>query len=79
MIVTKNVTLVDEAAGDGFDTERAYALQIGLDGALAFPLVLREQSWRYRRGIDERVIENGLLNTAAVLKDLLDVLRGSEP
>ena len=42
-VVAQDAALVDEVAGDGFDAEGADAVEVGLDGALAFAGILIEQ------------------------------------
>jgi len=42
-VVAEDVAFVDEVAGDGFYAEGADAVEVGLDGELAFAGVLFEQ------------------------------------
>ena len=56
-VVAEDVAFVDEVAGDGFDAERADAVEVGFDGELALAGVLVEQGGGDGRGIDEGVVE----------------------
>ena len=59
-VVAQDVAFVDEVAGDGFDAEGADAVEVGLDGRLAFAGVLGEQRGRDGGGVDEGVVEDGV-------------------
>ena len=73
--VAQDIAFVDEVAGDGFDAEGADAVEVGIDGHLAFAGVLGERVGQDGRGVDEGVVEDLV---AGVVEDLLDVLRGGE-
>src|ERR1035441_3169500 len=82
-VVTEDVAFVDEVAGNWFDAKGADAVQVGLDGALAFAGVLGQQRGRDGRGVDKGVVEDGGVRSeaagarqSAVLEDLLNVLGG---
>ena len=75
------VAFVSEGSGDGFDAEGSDAVEVGLDGALAFAGVALEHLGRDGRGIDEGVVEDGIRCAdcgGAVLQDFFYVLRGGE-
>ena len=74
--MAEHVAFVDEVAGDGSDAEFADAVEVGLDGLLAFAGVLLQQAGRDRCGVDEGVVEEALV--AAVRLDAADVLGGRE-
>src|SRR5882757_5026567 len=79
VIVPQDVSFMQEVAGHGLNAERSYPLDIDLDGLLAFSCVLLQAKWGDRLGVDQRVVEDRRVRTAAVLQEFLDVLRGREP
>src|SRR6185312_5454467 len=57
VVVPEDIPLVDEAAGDGFDVERADAGEICFDRRLPFASVAVQEAGRDRRGVDEGEVE----------------------
>ena len=50
--VAEDFAFVDEVSGDGFDTEGADAVEVGVDGGLAFAGVLGEHGGVHGAGVD---------------------------
>jgi len=73
--VAEDFAFVDEVAGDGLDAEGTDALEVGVDGGLAFAGVAVESLRKDGGGVDEGVVED---LGAGVVEDFFDVLRCGE-
>jgi hypothetical protein len=77
--VAEDFAFLDEVAGDGLDAECADAVEVGLDGGLAFEGVLGESRGQDGCGVDERVVEDFLAGVGlGVVENFFDVLGGGE-